>query len=98
MIMNQHLHILVPQNTKENGDCERIQSHGATFYGRVRYTSGLFTFHFCIQKLDHRVQKFGTMSCDIVSKPLVEVEILSPRRQSGNIKGKVKRLDIKKRI
>jgi hypothetical protein len=44
------------------------------------------------------VQKFGTMSCDIVSEPLVEVEILSPRCQSGNIKGKVERLDIKKRI
>jgi hypothetical protein len=44
------------------------------------------------------VQKFGTMICDIVSEPLVEVEILSPRCQSGNIKGKVERLDIKERI
>ena len=96
--MKQHLYILVPQNTKENGDCERIQSHGATLYGRIRYTSGLFTFHFCIQKLNHRVQKFGTMSYDIVSKPLVEVEIFSPGCQSGHIKGKIERLDIKKRI
>lgn len=38
------------------------------------------------------------MVCDIVSEPLVEVEILSPRCQSGNIKGEVERLDVKKRI
>ena len=76
--MGEYGRVLVPQNTEENSDCKRIQSHRATLYGRVRYTGGFFTFHLRIQKLDDSVQKFGTVSRDIVSKPLVEIEILSP--------------------
>jgi hypothetical protein len=70
--------ILIPEDTKENRDCEGVQCHCTTLHGRIRYTGSLFTFHLRIQKLDNRMQKFGTVRCDIISKPLVEVEILSP--------------------
>jgi hypothetical protein len=76
--MRRHECVLVPQDTEENCDCERVQSHCATLHGRVRYPGSLFTFHLRIQKFNHCVQKLGGVSCNIIGEPFVEVEIFSP--------------------
>ena len=44
------------------------------------------------------MKEVGTVRCDIVGKPLVQVQVLATRGQSGNIQSKCERLAVEQVI
>ena len=76
---------------KYDGNGARTQRHGPTLDLWLGYTRGFLALHLVFQELHNCSKEFGAVIRDIIRKPFVQIEVLSARCKSSDVKRERKR-------